>query len=57
MITLAEFYALARKTAGRDVAERYFSEIELSGLDIVPSNFAMARRLGILRAKYHEKVP
>lgn len=57
VITLAEFYALARKTAGRDVAEKYFSEMELSGLDVVPLNIAMAKQAGILRAKYQEKVP
>jgi predicted nucleic acid-binding protein len=57
VIVLAEFYALARKRAGRDVAEKYFSEIKLSGLELVSLNVAMARQAGILRAKYHEKVP
>lgn len=56
-IVLAEFYALARKTAGREVAEKYFSEIELSGLEIVPLNTAIAKEAGILRAKYQEKIP
>lgn len=57
VIVLAEFYALTRKRAGRDVAEKYFSEIKLSGLELVSVNVAMARQAGILRAKYHEKVP
>ncbi len=56
-IVLAEFYALARKTTGRDAAEKYFSEIELSGLEIVPLNISVAKQAGILRAKYHEKIP
>jgi predicted nucleic acid-binding protein len=57
VIVLAEFYSLARKRAGRDVAEKYFSEMELSGLDIVSLNVAIAKQAGILRAKYQEKVP
>jgi predicted nucleic acid-binding protein len=57
VIVLAEFYALTRKKAGRDVAEKYFSEMELSGLDIVSLNARTAKRAGIFRAKYHEKVP
>lgn len=57
MIVLAEFYALTRKRAGRDIAEKYFSELELSGLDIVGLNVATAKEAGILLAKYQEKVP
>jgi predicted nucleic acid-binding protein len=53
---IAEFYALARKRAGRDTAEKYFSEIEHSGLDIVSLNIAIAKRAGILRAKYQERI-
>lgn len=57
VIVLAEFYALARKRAGRDVAEKYFSEMKLSGLDVVSLDVSVAKQAGILRAKYHEKVP
>jgi predicted nucleic acid-binding protein len=57
VIVLAEFYALARKKAGRDTAQKYFSEMELSGLDIIPVNIAAAKEAGILRAKYQEKIP
>jgi len=57
VIVLAEFYALARKRAGRDVAERYFSEMELSGLDVEGLKVATAKQAGILRAKYQQKVP
>ncbi len=56
VIVLAEFYALARKKAGRDAAQKYFSEMELSGLDIIPVNIAIAKQAGILRAKYQEKI-
>lgn len=56
-IVLAEFYALARKTAGRDAAEKYFAEMLHSGLDIVPLDTAIARQAGVLRAKYQEKIP
>jgi predicted nucleic acid-binding protein len=57
VIVLAEFYSLARKRTGRDTAEKYFSEMELSGLDIVSLNVPIAKRAGILRAKYQEKIP
>ena len=57
VIVLAEFYSLARKRAGRDAAEKYFSEMELSGLDVVSLNVAIAKQAGILRAKYQEKIP
>jgi predicted nucleic acid-binding protein len=57
VIVIAEFYALARKRAGRDTAEKYFLEIEHSGLDIVSLNIAIAKRAGILRAKYQERIP
>lgn len=57
VIVLAEFYSLARKRIGRDAAEKYFSEMELSGLDIVMLNVAIAKQAGILRAKYQEKIP
>jgi len=55
-IVLAEFYALTRKRAGRDAAEKYFSEMEHSGLDIISLNAAIAKQAGILRAKYQEKI-
>ena len=57
VMVLAEFYALTRKKAGRDAAQKYFSEIELSGLDIIPVNIPAAKQAGILRAKYQEKIP
>ena len=57
VIVLAEFYALARKRAGRDVAEKYFSEMKLSGLNLVSLDVDIAKQAGILRAKYHQKVP
>lgn len=57
VIVLAEFYALTGKRAGRDAAEKYFSEMELSGLDVVSINVAIAKQAGTLRAKYQEKIP
>lgn len=56
-IVLAEFYALARKTAGRDAAEKYFAEMLHSGLDVVPLSTTIAKQAGVLRAKYQEKIP
>lgn len=56
-IVLAEFYALTRKSAGRDRAEKYLSEIEKSGLEIVPLTSPMARQAGRLRAKHQERIP
>lgn len=56
-IVLAEFYALARKTTGRQTAEKYYSEIELSGLEILPLTANIAKQAGALRVKYQEKIP
>lgn len=56
-IVLGEFYALTRKSAGRDVAEKQFSEIVNSGLTIVELSVEVSRQAAILRYKYKEKVP
>ncbi len=56
-VGLAEFYAIARRSAGRDVAEARFRELADSGLEIVQLSQAMAREAGILRVKYQEKIP
>ncbi len=56
-VALAEFYAIARRSAGRDVAEARFRELADSGLEIVQLSQAMAREAGILRVKYQEKIP
>ncbi len=56
-VTLAEFYAIARKNAGREVAELRLRELADSGLKVVPLSQDMARESGVLRAKYQEKIP
>jgi len=56
-IVLGEFYALTRKTAGRDVAEKNFRELVNSGLDIVNLTAEIAKQAGIFRHKYQEKIP
>ena len=56
-VVLAEFYAIARRTAGRDVAEARFREIADSGLQPVQLTQEMAREAGVLRIKYQEKIP
>jgi|GEM_PF-247551 len=56
-IVLGEFYALTRKTASRDFAEKYFIELVNSGLDIINLTTEIAKQAGIFRQKYHEKVP
>ena len=55
-IVLAEFYAQTYKTAGRDVADKYFREIADSGLEIAPLAQEISYRAGLLRPKYQEKV-
>ncbi len=54
---MAEFYAIARKTAGREVAELRFRELLDSGLELVDLVPEVARESGILRVKYQEKIP
>jgi predicted nucleic acid-binding protein len=56
-VVLAEFYAIARRDAGRDVAELRLKELADSGLEVVQLSQDAARESGILRAKYHEKIP
>ncbi len=56
-IVLGEFYALTRKTAGRDVAERYFRELVNSGLCIADLTAEIAKQAGIFRHKYQERIP
>ena len=56
-LVLAEFYAVARKTAGREVAEARFRELSDSGLQLVALMPEVARESGILRVKYQEKIP
>lgn len=56
-VVLAECYAIARRNAGRDVAELRFRELVDSGLTLVPLSQEMARESGVLRAKYQGKIP
>ena len=56
-IVLAEFYATARRNAGRDVAELRLKELVDSGLVVVQLSQDMARESGTLRVKYQEKIP
>ncbi len=56
-VALAEFYAIARRTAGRDVAEARFRELVDSGLKVIQLSQEMAREAGVLRVKYQEKIP
>lgn len=56
-IVLSEFYALTRKKAGRDVAEKYFNELVNSGLEVVNMTPSVAKQAGFLRYKYKEKTP
>ncbi len=56
-VVLAEFYAIARRTAGRDVAGARFREIVDSGLQPVQLTQEMALESGVLRVKYQEKIP
>jgi len=56
-MVLAEFYALTHKRAGKDVAERRFSEIVESGLHVVELSAEISRQAGVIRRKYEEKIP
>ncbi len=56
-MVLAETYAIARRSAGRDVAEMRFRELMDSGLKIVPLYPEAARESGVLRVKYQERIP
>ncbi|MEM1563585.1 MAG: PIN domain-containing protein [Candidatus Bathyarchaeia archaeon] len=56
-IVLGEFYALTRKKAGRDVAEKNFRELINSGLGIINLTAEVAKQAGIFRHKYQEKIP
>ncbi len=56
-IVLAEFFAVAHKTAGREIGEKSFREINESGLQIVDLDAGLARQAGVLRRKYQEKIP
>lgn len=56
-VVLAEFYAIARRDAGRDVAELRLGELVDSGLVVVELSRDAARESAVLRAKYHEKIP
>jgi len=56
-IVLAEFYAQTYKRTGREVADKYFREIVISGLDISPLTQETSYHAGLLRAKYKEKLP
>lgn len=42
---------------GREVAEKYFREIVISGLDISPLTQESLYHADLLRAKYKEKLP
>src|SRR2546428_9638375 len=50
-VVLAEFYAIARRDAGRDVAELRLRELVDSGLEVVQLSQESARGLGWRRAK------
>jgi len=56
-VVLAEFYAIARRDAGRDVAELRLRELVDSGLEVVQLSQEAARESGVIRAKCHEKIP
>jgi len=56
-IVLGEFYALAHRKVGRDLAEKHFNEIVKSGLSIIELSIEISRQAGILRRKYEEKIP
>ena len=56
-VVLAEFYAIARRDGGRDVAELRLNEVVESGLDVVDLSTDAARESGVLRVKYQEKIP
>jgi len=56
-VVLAEFYAIARRDAGRDVVEPRLRELVDSGLEVVQLSQGAARESGMLHAKYHEKIP
>ena len=56
-VVSAEFYAIARRDAGRDVAELRLRELVDSGLEVVQLSQEAARESGVIRAKYHEKIP
>jgi len=56
-IVLGEFYALTRKKAGRDAAEKYFNELINSGLSIIELSVDISRQAGVFRRKYEEKIP
>lgn len=56
-IVLGEFYALTRKRAGRDVAEKHFNELMNSGLSIIELTAEISKQAAILRSKYEEKIP
>jgi predicted nucleic acid-binding protein len=56
-MVLGEFYALTRKKAGRDIAERYFKELVNSGLNIIDLTTDIAKQAGMFRHKYGEKIP
>jgi len=56
-IVLGEFYALAHRKSGKDLAEKHFNEIVESGLSIADLSVEVARQAGILRRKYEEKIP
>jgi predicted nucleic acid-binding protein len=56
-VVLAEFYAIARRDAGRDAAELRLKELVDSGLELVQLSPEAARESGVIRAKYNEKIP
>lgn len=56
-IVLGEFYALAHKIAGREVAEKSYREITDSGLHLIALDALVSRQAGVLRRKYQEKAP
>jgi predicted nucleic acid-binding protein len=56
-MVLAEFYALTYKRAGRDVAEKYFNEVAMSGLKVADLTVDVAKEAGVLRRRYEERLP
>jgi len=56
-IVLGEFYSLSHKTAGEDIAEKYFNEIVNSGMTIMELNIQISKQAAIIRRRYNEKIP
>lgn len=56
-MVLGEFYSLSHKTAGKDIAEKYFNEMVNSGMTIMELNIQISKQAAIIRRRYNEKIP